>query len=513
MKTALLKILITTALLIYAGCDSTGNSTSGASSGITFGPSVSTSATNSVASIISAAGEVPADKSGGSVPVTVNSTDSVVFALNADGDALLAGFAPPGGKVMLDYESTALVLVRTFLLPTLFSLPDESVLRAQISSQPGFTGLVTALESNGLAGLPYSLSTTIAQQASDIADSIASSLPLQNTPAKIQTSNNVLAAATNVKFTNYPLITVSSSFAGPLFTTLTFYSDMFTAVGFSITPTQTTVDSLNGKSFCPTCLPPTVGFLPIATDITNVMDGQVSATVDLGTKQKKDLAISFAFDLLSGILRFAAVQIPDAAVKSGITTLQTVLKLDAAALQGSLSSALSAIANALWENRLQCFAVFAQYVDGPVANRLFKVILNPIIIAKNASWAADKLLRYSDVATVWNAGPDTLTLCVTQGTFSQCPINLAGNYVCSKFCPSVGIGETSSITQSGANVILINASGATANGVISGNLINGTSTEWGVSSFTVTIGIGPNASNVNVPVLTFNPGGSVWTHT
>jgi hypothetical protein len=82
---------------------------------------------------------------------------------------------------------------------------------------------------------------------------------------------------------------------------------------------------------------------------------------------------------------------------------------------------------------------------------------------------------------------------------------IAGTYVCSVYCPSVGIGETETVAQNGASLSFTNASGSTAPGTISPPNGSGVSTGSVGSPWDLAFTVGATCQNITFSNTT------IWT--
>jgi hypothetical protein len=408
-----------------------------------LGPDVPSQTVANVASFVTLGDSVAAHNgvTQRAMAVAVDSGSVPTLALNSAGDPLAAAFGTVNSAASLTPSSTALVLVRVLIPSAEIQVPDEQTLRLAITQRPEFAPLTDSVRATMSRGVTYASAPGVLAQASLVVKGILATLP-PATPLP-SSSRNVtradLAPPTGAHatiavgppvFKHYP-VTLKAS--GGIIGIITFANSSFSPFSVNVSPQPGTNDELDGETFCPLCLPPSFGTLPVKKGYpaTSIAGGLFTATVALGTTQRQAIVTQFAVDLFVGILRVAAINAPEDQLKPALEAAITSVDIHVAVAQGSWSDAANTIAKSISTASLPALvrSIGAATVVGTTkagATTFLRALALPLAYIDTGLWAAGRLAVYADAATYWNTAPETVPFCFAAGTmYNACAASVS----------------------------------------------------------------------------------------
>jgi len=406
-----------------------------------LGSSVSAAARANIHAVLSARDSTDL-RSGGTVYLPKGASKAAVIAVNGEGQALLAGLAKPRATDTLDATSTALVLLKELLPPTLLILPPDSTLEAQIRANQGFPALEKTIQSLADAGQSYTTSDIAVAEAETIIESLMATLGTAPNAQTAMVRQSTLSDARNtIRFTKVP-IDLAATGTAVQFTN-------HAAVGFAVSVSGTVRESISlpAVEWCLLCVPPSFG-TPKSVSIGGLADGQYTATADMGKDQENAVIVQIPADLVLATLRLAGFSI-ESQVESQMVGL-VASKLDFqnafAMSHGDPTEMLKALAN-------QMVAALPDLVTALVANipklsatsatiLILKNLAGPLTKLDFAVWAGGRAAIYTDLVRYFGISDQT-SFCLDSGAlYPEC----VARVTVTPDAPTIGLGKTATLT-------------------------------------------------------------------
>ena len=333
---------------------------------------------------------------------------SPVVALNATGDALLAGLVAPDGTTALDAASTAQMLVRILLPIRVLESTPATTLAQTIAGHADFAALTDSITALARRGESFATSTPTIALGSLVATGAATSLQPAPSRAVRSVTNESVA-----EFTVYDDVEIIGAGAAPPAVaggTITFKNTSF--VPFSV---QSSTDSrravVTGAAMCALCWPP--GY--------STGDGSVRANEDgpftLTVKMDKELVIGqLVIDFANMLMTSIGIKFPNdaktiteiyaAANKTGVLTDLMAGKQGYPAMVSAATTAAISAAPALFD-----LALAKGIVEAGIRSGVTKMVLSVLNRADQGIALLKAPITAVQAARYWDADPETVDAC------------------------------------------------------------------------------------------------------
>jgi uncharacterized protein YjdB len=372
--------------------------------GVQFGASVDAATRARVVGFVTARDSVGTASNRVALPDTAA---TAVLAINAKGEAILAGTASPSASASIDAASTATLLVRLLLPPDAATARGTS-LNAAISQTTEFPALVEAIRNSAGRAESFAKPQTVALASSVVSKLIAAS----NVTARNERS--ALGLLTAPGFSRYTDVSYSVGGAAPG-ATITFVNSAFIPLDVSAGGRGV---QLERRGACVLCLPPSVGLKTSASIIVGA-DGPVNLTAVLTRAERERMIFQAAVDLAGGILRIAGFTLNSADNGLLLSALGTKIDLQSLLVKPSFTDALQSLNNAAIAAAPEIATrILERYPNNFLSSLLGSVLrqlLLPLAAFDTAVWVADRYVTYSDVVRYWLEPLETVTACLDAG--------------------------------------------------------------------------------------------------
>lgn len=357
---------------------------------------------------------------------TMRTTDSIpaaVFATNARGEPILAGWMSPSRPASLNAASTAQLLVRLLLPPGSTESIELPALEARIAKQPNFGALVERVRGSATRGEVYASEQSVAL-ASDVVDSLMSSVDASAGSAALK-SGSASISSSEAPLRRFPALTLSGTAESETGGQLMVTNAAWVPFSFSLQTDQgITSHEVDRREACVLCLPPSIGLHESTT-----VPVPRSAPFEVTASFRNDFVVAqAAFDLATGLLRAAGIVLDGQAGAELIGVIGSKIDLQAVALNPSWKDALKALGDGVAGSYQEIGRFVAKKLTRGAAQSLLSLTLKylalPVSIADHAVWAGDRGFYYGDAAHYWSSEPETSSACLETKVYAPCRYQL-----------------------------------------------------------------------------------------
>lgn len=379
---------------------------------VQFAPSVDATIRASIVAFVGVGDSINASGLGGKI-ATGNIALSPVVALNAAGDALLAGVVAPNGTTSLDASSTAQMLVRLLLPIRVLEALPTAALNQTIATHADFAALSDSVTVIARRGQSFALSAPAIAMGGRIATAVAAALQPPRDPVPEVAPLAAAAGESVASFNRYNVVVING--AGPASPfpdggTVTFRNASF--VPFSVkSSTETRRAIVTGSGLCALCWPP--GFTPGDGTVRVSADGLFTLTVQIDKELViGQLVIDFANTLMTTIgIKFpndakTVTEVNAAANKSGILTDLFAGKQPYSAVVSAATNAAISSAPALFDIALDRGLVRRNIFSG-----VTKMLLSVLVRADQFVALLKAPITTAEAVQYWDAEPEVTNAC------------------------------------------------------------------------------------------------------
>lgn len=378
---------------------------------VQFAPSVDATIRASIVAFVGVGDSISA--AGPGKIATGNIALSPVVALNAAGDALLAGLVAPNGNTALDASSTAQMLVRLLLPIRVLEALPMAALNQAISANADFATLSDSIRVIARRGQSFALSAPAIAMGGRIATAVAAALQPPRDPAPDVAQLAAADGESVASFSRYKVVVING--AGPASPfpdggTVTFRNASF--VPFSVkSSTETRRAIVTGSGLCALCWPP--GYTPGDGTVRVSEDGLFTLTVQIDKELViGQLVIDFANTLMTTIgIKFpndakTVTAVYAAANKSGILT-------DLISGKQPYSAVVSAATNEAISSAPDLFdiALDRGLVRRNIFSGITKMLLSVLLRADQFVALLKAPISIAEAVQYWDAEPEATNAC------------------------------------------------------------------------------------------------------
>jgi hypothetical protein len=378
---------------------------------VQFAPSVDATIRASIVAFVGVGDSISA--AGPGKIATGNIALSPVVALNAAGDALLAGVVAPNGTTALDASSTAQMLVRLLLPIRLLEALPIATLNQAISTNADFAALSDSITVIARRGQSFALSAPAIAMGGRIATAVATALQPPRDPVADVAPPAAAAGESVASFSRYNVVVING--AGPASPfpdggTVTFRNASF--VPFSVkSSTETRRAIVTGSGLCALCWPP--GYTPGDGTVRVSADGLFTLTVQIDKELViGQLVIDFANTLMTAIgIKFpndakTVTEVYAEVNKSGVLTDLFAGKQPYSAVVSAATNAAISSAPALFDIALDRGLVRRNIFSG-----VTKMLLSVLVRADQFVALLKAPITTAEAVRYWDAEPEVTNAC------------------------------------------------------------------------------------------------------
>lgn len=423
MKRSAFALLLGAVLLPVSGCDNGPIDPSeqepeitGPSVTVQIGESVDAATRGHVKDFVGLGGVAPASGSGQvAVP---DSTRSPVLAVNSNGEAVLAALVLPGTTATLDARSSALLLTRIVVDPSVLSDGGAADLEARITAQAGFQALVDSVAARASRGLPLMDNEANIVQALAVAAGIVPASPARTGPDGRASLAATAAEPSRALFRSFSYVIPSGAPVTAPYTAggqVTLTNNLLVPVRFSTPGGEV---QISAAEFCVACWG-IADFTPSTATFVVPEDGAFDISARLDQEQ---MVLQAVLDF-TGIL-FARItdQVPDKhkAGKLLMGFIETKVEAVLSLAQGkSPSEALGVIfewaaSEATVAEFKKTFAALLPKTDAVAMDLILDDVLKAINQVQTLGERSRMAVSYATAWKYWGEKPETATWCIEE---------------------------------------------------------------------------------------------------